>query len=226
MCTSLSLQLVLKSRESVTVESVSVKSANQTYFMSTCDTFAATVNDRVQDLKAKSAKTVSVITKHVERAQASHQEAERILKLVESSPTLDGINRVMDLCRQTTELYSAVNDDRSQEVLALLQRFIATPAIYALIDNSESPDQQPSSLRDGDGSAALTEEPSQRRSNQEQHDGGGGNKTNTTQQGKLRLSGSNDGDSNNSPDQQQLSSHSLLQGDSELDSGGGGDIVD
>ncbi len=161
------LQLVLKSRKSVTVESVRGESATQRNYMSKVDQFASAVNARVEELKANSDKAVSTITKHAERAQAAHQEAERILKLVESSPTLDGINRVMDLCRQTTELYSAISDDRSQEVVALLHTFLETPAISALIENREEllpPTPQPS-LRDGDcggggsGGAVLNQQP-------------------------------------------------------------------
>ncbi len=120
------------------------ESATQIYFMSNGDLFASAVKARVEDLKVKSAETVSAITKHGDRAQAAQQEAERTLKLVESAPTLDGINRVMDLCRQTTELYSAINDDRSEEVVALLHRFLATPAITVLIKNGEPSPEKPS----------------------------------------------------------------------------------
>ncbi len=131
-------QLKLQKGESVTVEYVNDESATQTYFMSKGDLFISAVKARVENLKVKSAETMSALSKHVDRAQAAHQEAERTLKLVESAPTLNGINRVMDLCRQTTELYSAINDDRSEEVVALLHGFLANPVITALIENGES----------------------------------------------------------------------------------------
>ncbi len=166
------LQLTLTNGKSVTVESVRGESATQTYCMSRVHQFASAVNARFEELKANSDKAASVITKHTERARAAHQEAERTLKLVESSATIHGINHVMDLCRQTTELYSAISDDRSQEVVDLLHAFLKTPAISALIESREEPLQptpQPS-LRDGEdcvgggggdnGNAVLTEQPS------------------------------------------------------------------
>ncbi len=166
----------------------------QTYFMSRGDLFAAAVKARVENLKVKSAETVSAITKHVDRAQAAQQEAERALKLVESAPTLGGINRVMDLCRQTTELYSAINDDRSEEMVALLHRFLATPVITALIENGEpSPTSpQPSSCRAGNGEdgALLTQQLSQR---SVQEEDGAAEKAISNE--------SNVGDNNNNPDQ-------------------------
>lgn len=92
------------------------------------------IQDQLNAMKIAAHHTNANLEYHIDKAREVQLRAERSMHDVLAHPEMDGVKEAMDLARQAVEMYGAVDDDRSQQVMQRLHTFLREPRVIDVLE--------------------------------------------------------------------------------------------
>mmetsp|Transcript_19153 Transcript_19153/g.55699 ORF Transcript_19153/g.55699 Transcript_19153/m.55699 type:complete len:224 (+) Transcript_19153:1832-2503(+) len=88
--------------------------------------------------------TNAATQRSIQAALSIVAEIQRRERQLESTPTVESVNEIMDLYRQAAEKFEQAGDPRHEEVMGHMRKFLAKPLTASILDGSYRKPQTPS----------------------------------------------------------------------------------
>lgn len=107
-----------------------------------------TIQNVLQKHGVKGKHTTTAAQKHLQAALKVVNDIREKEGILESNPTLENVNEIMDLYRQAAEKFENSNDPRHEQVISDMHTFLAKPLVKSILENEveDSPVSTPVEL--------------------------------------------------------------------------------
>jgi len=105
----------------------------------------------LKSLGVKGKHTNAATQKTIHEALQVVQEIQAKERALEYQPSTQRVDEIMDLYRQSAELFEAAGDVRHQEVMIHMKKFLALPLTTSILDGSYKPEVKPKKPSNNEG---------------------------------------------------------------------------